>query len=503
MKLYKTKIYRFLPLVILGLMAIHLSSCSDFLEEEPLSDVSDETYWNDQDDANSGIAGCYAQLRKALNNGLSYYAHGDLATDFFSTDRGLNHTNYDYAQKVQWGVSVASTSTSNEMYILRDFEKFYSTIRQANLCIDKIPTISEDDFDDYETAYNQFMGEAYFIRAYSYFYMAHVWGAVPIINDNMVDEVDLTDYARSDEEEVLAKAIEDCETAISYLSWDYLDDEDKAVRANKGTAWALLAHIYAWQGNYEACEAAAKKVTESGYYSYVDRDDYLDIYDGQSDEGIFEIAQDLNTEAQYATVSIGGMLLRDDYLTYQEETTIWPFDTLALRNRFFTDESDLRVQNAFWEFSSKYPVLLKYSNITYSSSTYAVSQNNIIIFRLSGIALLEAEAEAAQGEYSSARAILNEIRGLAGLEESTATNEDLFEEIIDERGRELFMEGHRFYDLVRLAKEKGIYKFGYSESDKITESEFAEGKYHWPIQPSLLETNPLLTQTSYWASEME
>jgi hypothetical protein len=100
-----------------------------------------------------------------------------------------------------------------------------------------------------------------------------------------------------------------------------------------------------------------------------------------------------------------------------------------------------------------------------------------------------------------ARTILNEIRILAGLGASTATDANLFEAIIDERGRELFLEGHRFYDLVRLGK-RGIVKFGSGSTQRITPSEFMQGKYIWPIDPSMIIQNPLLTQTPYWADKM-
>jgi hypothetical protein len=492
-----------LPFAFICIISVFISSCSDFLEEEPISNVSDETFWNTEDDGNSAIAGCYAQLRKALNNGLAYYAHGDLATDVFSPEREISEKQFDYAQTGEWGVSVSSTETGAVMYRLRDFGKFYSTIRQANLCIANIPKIPEDEYSDYSKTFNQFMGEAYFIRAFSYFYMAHIWGDVPIIDDNMISEVDLTDYEREDEDKVLAKAIDDCETALTYLDWDYSKDENKAVRANKGVVWALLAHIYAWQGNYEACEKATKKITDKGYYSYVDRNDYLEIFEGQSNESIFEIAQNSRSEASNTDLNISGKLLRDDYLTIQEDKTLWPFDTLTVRQTLFYDQNDLRRKNGFWEFSDEYPVLLKYSNITYTSSTYALGLNNIIVYRLAGIALLQAEAQAALGKYGEARITLNKIRALSGLDESSATNDKLFEAVIEERGRELFMEGHRFYDLVRLARKKGVYKFGSSDSDKITEKEFKQGKSYWPVQPSIIETNPLLTQTTYWQSEME
>lgn len=489
--------------LILCLVGTLVFSCSGFLDEEPISDVSDETFWSNEDDANSAIAGGYAQLRRALNSGLAYYAYGDLPTDIFTGERDLASA-HNNVQELNWGIAVPAANTGEVMYLLRDFQYFYSTIRQANLCIANIPQVPADQYADYETTYNQYMGEAYFLRAFAYFYMARVWGDVPLIEDAVVDEIDLHDYERSDESIILAKAIEDCETALSMLGWDYIDENDRAVRANAGTAWALLAHIYAWKGDYENVEIATSQILDEGFYSYVSRSSYLDLFSGDSPESIFEIAQNLDNEANAASAGgISNFLLRDDYLTTQADQTLWPFDTVTLRQTLFSDENDLRRTEGFWEFSDDYPVLLKYSNITYTSSDYALGMNNIVVFRLAGIVLLQAEALAAQGKYAAARSILDEIRALNGLEASTAVESELFEAIIEERGRELFMEGHRFFDLIRLAREKGVYLFGSGGSEKISESEFMEGKYYWPIQPSIIETNPLFVQTEYWRSEME
>ncbi|RKR05000.1 hypothetical protein C8C82_4667 [Flavobacterium sp. 81] len=65
------------------LVVVSLNSCSDYLDEKPISQPSNVTFWRNSNDANSAVAGGYAQLRKALNSGLSYYAHGDLGTDVF------------------------------------------------------------------------------------------------------------------------------------------------------------------------------------------------------------------------------------------------------------------------------------------------------------------------------------------------------------------------------------------------------------------------------------
>lgn len=487
-----------------GIATILFASCSDFLEEEPISQVSDETFWVNGTNANSSIVGGYAELRKALNSGLAYYSYGDLPTDIFSKERDI--ADYKEVMKVNWGVAVEAALTDNPMYKLRNFSLFYATIQQANLCLEHIPEIPKEKFDEYDVQYNQFMGEAYFIRAFSYFYMTRVWGDVPIVDETNSDKVDLKNYARSDKEDVLAKAISDCNTALTYLDWDYSDSEDKAVRANAGAAWSLLAHMYAWGGNYEACEKACEKVTEKAYYTYVDRNNYLDVFDGQSSESIFEISQNSENEARAGWYSsLVWYLLRGEYLMPRkdEKQTLWPVDTLTLRQTLFNDANDLRRINGFDEFSDPWPIILKHSNITYTSPSSPLDINNIVVFRLAGITLLKAEAQAAQKKYGLARTTLNSVRSLADLANSEVTDEKLFEAIIEERGRELYMEGHRFYDLVRLAREKGVYKFGSDDSNKISKREFEEGKFYWPIQPTLIETNPLLIQTPYWQSEVE
>ncbi|PKB18982.1 RagB/SusD family nutrient uptake outer membrane protein [Flavobacterium sp. 5] len=501
---YKTKYIQ--HLLTFCFVVISLNSCSDYLDEKPISQPSNVTFWRNSTDANSAVAGGYAQLRKALNSGLSYYAHGDLGTDVFSTDRELR-SEFTDIMKFKLGKSVPVTDTWNPMYKVRDFSIFYAAIKQADLCLKHIPEIPKEEFSDYDVQYNQYIGEAYFIRAFSYFYMARVWGNVPIVDSSDPDIVDLKNYKREDVAKVLIKATEDCQLALKYLSWDYSTATDKVVRANAGAAWALLAHIYAWSGNYPACEIAAGNVINSNVYSYVDRNNYLDIFKGQSEECIFEIAQNSENEAQSGNdLSLPRFLLRGEYLKtprgVDTKETVWQFDLKTVQQIFFNDPKDLRRTKGFAEFSSQWPILLKYSKIIYTSETSALSLNNIVVFRLADIALLQAEAQAAQGKYAEARVTLNSIRVMAGLENSTTTNDKLFEAIIEERGRELFMEGHRFYDLVRLAREKKVYKFGDS-SNKISPAEFLNGKSYWPIQPSLLETNILFTQTEFWKSQAQ
>ena len=259
--------------------------------------------------------------------------------------------------KFDLGLYVPGAEPFRVMYKVRDFSIFYSVIKQADLCLKNIPTIPEDEFTDYDTQYNQYIGEAYFLKAFSYFYMARVWGDVPVIDNTDPDIVDLKNYKRESEEKVIIKAIEDCTTALKYLNWEYTNNEDRAVRANAGAAWALLAHLNAWVGNYSACEAAAEKVLEKGYYSYISRSRFTDIFEGQSDEAIFEISQNSGTEAQFGSgASLTNFLLRGPYFRpkLNDTQTTWQFDLGTLKQDLFDNPQDLRRTNGFDYFATDY-----------------------------------------------------------------------------------------------------------------------------------------------------
>lgn len=127
--------------------------------------------------------------------------------------------------------------------------------------------------------------------------MARVWGTVPIITESVVP-IDAVNLAASKESDVLDQSQADLTKALTLLKWSNIDQDDFALRANTGAALALQAHLSAWRGEYADCIEAAKSVLESGEYSFVGRDslNYRSIYQGKSNEGIFEISQNGENE---------------------------------------------------------------------------------------------------------------------------------------------------------------------------------------------------------------
>ncbi|RZK40698.1 MAG: RagB/SusD family nutrient uptake outer membrane protein [Pedobacter sp.] len=472
------------------------TSCKKFLDEKPISVSTDLTFWKNESDADKGVAGGYALLRKTLNkaNGLAFYAYGDLPTDEFSS---ANLYRFDNIARINWGIPVAAAETWDAMMQMRRYDTHYSAIDQANRCIKFIPAIGNDKFSSVE-AKNNLLGEAYFLRAFNYFYMSRIWGDVPLtIESGTITEA--VDIPRSKAADVLAQCIKDVNTAIDLLSWNYANPNNRAVRANKGAAYALLAHIYAWQGDYQNCSSTIDKITAQNFYQYVSRDNYLSIYKGKSVEGIFEIAQSDENEGNVG--NIANFTLKSPYLTTNTGNAVFALNVPTLTS-LFSVANDKRYTNAFALTNSTDPICIKYSNITYVNGQNVitpVAHNNIIIFRLADIKLLKAESLAALNQFTQARTVLNEVRTQAGIGAWVGTDANLFEGIIDERGRELFLEGHRFYDLVRLGKKTGIMRFG---AEKMNLSDFNAGKYYWPIDPALMNINKKLTQTPFWSSKI-
>ncbi len=488
---------RFSKYIICIIAISTLASCEKFLDEKPISSSTDLTFWKNEKDADQGVAAGYALLRRTLNkvSGLGFYVYGDLPTDEFTAS---NEQRTGDVLNMNLSITIPFSNTGDWMMQMRRYDGFYGAIDQANRCIKIIPTISDAEFTS-TAAKNNLIGEAYFLRAFNYFYMTRIWGDVPLVTETTLI-TEAVDIPRTKEADVIAQCIKDVNAAIGLLNWNYDDPNNRAVRANKGAAYALLAHIYAWKGDYTNCNAAADQVINQNFYQYVDRATYLNIFKGKSTEGIFEIAQSAENEG-----SVGGIsswTLKTPYLTTATGNARFTINATTLENLYNKNANDKRFTNAFALTATTDPICIKYSNITHVNANNiitGVAHNNIIIFRLADIKLLKAEALAALTQYTAARVVLNEVRSRAGLTEWTGTDANLFEGISDERGRELFLEGHRFYDLVRLGKKTGIMKFG---DNKISKGDFDAGKYYWPLDPALLQINKRLTQTTFWSSKM-
>ena len=254
------------------LVTLSLVSCSkSFLEKAPINVPTDINFWQNEAEATSSVAGAYGLLRVALNEmGSAYYYYGDIATDEFIAR--TNGEDYPALTQIQWQTYVAPSQTFRGLIKLRRWDNFYKGIDQANRCLQFIPPIPLDKFTsaNKEAAKNTLIGEAYFLRAFNYFYMSRVWGDVPLITESVLNAVEAPNPARTPQAEVLDQCIKDLQEAIKLLTYSGAS-VNRPIRANKGTCFALLAHIYAWKGEYDKVVPNADSVITNGGYTHVSR----------------------------------------------------------------------------------------------------------------------------------------------------------------------------------------------------------------------------------------
>ena len=502
----KSKIILYLFLSILFIS----TSCKKFLDREPYSQASDQTSWKAEGDANASVAACYSLIRSALNAAITHFSYGDIATDEFNDIVGGDIDSYRAIANVNWAVSIPAVNTYDPRLKLRLYTNFYTAISQSNRCvyfINKMPdnVFAGDTKEAQAGTKNKYLGEAYFTRAFNYFYMARVWGDIPLVTTYYPDASLAPELERVAQKSILNQCIADLSFAKQNLSWRDNASADRGVRADKGAVFALMAHIYAWQGLYDSCRMACDSVILSNTYSYVPRNNFLSIFMGQSSEGIFEIAQNNLSESMRASdaFSITGVTLSQPYIN-GPTVPAWQINT-ATTNYLYSDTNDLRYKKAFVQIingSNNSVECIKYANIqnVNSNVAYQVALNNIIIFRYADIVLLKAEALALQSapDYTNALNLVNEVRGQANAAPLDAlSSTDLVNAIFTERGSELFLEGHRFYDLVRLARVTKQSPFA-----NINYTEFLAGKYYWPLDPTLFLTNTKLKQTPFWVGKI-
>jgi len=503
---------RYNILGLAGLMLL-LASCHKFLDQQPTSVATDQTTWQSDGDANASVGACYSLIRSALNAAITYYSYGDLISDEFNDVIGGDFA-YKDMQDMNWGIGIPPANTYDPRLKLRLFSNFYTAIAQSNRCLHFINNMPASLFNGSDAASqqarkNHFLGEAYFTRAFNYFLIARTWGDAPIVTEYYAENSTAPQLARSPQDQLLALCISDLNQAKQFLDWRDFSSQDQVVRADKGAVFALMAHIYAWKGNYDSCNMACDSVITgptNGSYQLAPGSSYMDIYKGQSQESIFEISQNSQSESMRAgdVYSLTGVLLTSPYLNNGPVVPLWQLD-ISHATALYNNPNDVRWKNAFVTVSNGSASALeciKYSTIQNinNNPAYQVSENNIVVFRLADIKLLKAEALVAKPtpDDATALALVNEIRARAAVNTLTGlTGNDLLHAIADERARELFMEGHRWFDMIRLNRLTHDVNFTY-----MSQVEFQLGKYYWPIDPSLFLNNSKLLQTDFWRGKV-
>lgn len=266
---------KYLSIIAAALLMGSFSSCSDFLDRYPLEELSDESFWKTEKDAEMAVSNLYNVLPT------------------WDVDEAINSD--DAVHGIKW----AAGNQSKGVYDPSDYgwSGEYGYIRQANLILEKI-----QEMDLSEDAYKKLEGQARFFRAYTYFTLIRSFGAVPYI-DKPLELTDVENITRTPKDEVYAKVMEDFDIAIANLPVQW--DETNSGRITKGAAMAMKARAALYYNNWETAMTEAKNVMDLGQYELYDKDNtgrykelFWEVADG-CDEFILSVQFNAPTRTHY------------------------------------------------------------------------------------------------------------------------------------------------------------------------------------------------------------
>src|SRR5690606_1843640 len=137
---------------------------SDKLEVDLESAITANSMWQDESDAKAAIFGAYTRMRSAFST--NYIFWGEYRTGLWG--KGLE-TSANYSN--------AFTNQLNSTHGSANWKELYTTINDCNLILKYVPQISFSS----EEEKNDLLGQAHFIRAFCYYWIARVWGDAPVV----------------------------------------------------------------------------------------------------------------------------------------------------------------------------------------------------------------------------------------------------------------------------------------------------------------------------------
>jgi hypothetical protein len=518
--------------LVAGILAITVSSCTKDLDRKPFYDLTSANVYNDFNNYKLVLAKLYAGYAVSgqqgpagkpdiggIDEGFSNYIRQYWQAQELPTDEaviGWNDGSLPEYHTMKW--------TSANEFTRAVYNRIYYQISICNEFIrestdEKLSSrgVSGANLEDAK----HFRAEARFLRALSYWHALDLYGNVPFVTDK--DVIGGGFFPKQISRADLFAFIESELIAINEELTDARQNEYG--RADKAAAWTLLAklylnaEVYIKQPKYTECITYCNKVISAGY-SLEGNYRYLFLTDNNtSHEIIFPITFDgINTKSYGGMTYLvhaavggsmnpaafginggwGGLRTTKAFVNLFADVT----GTTDKRAMFYTAGQKLDIDEIF-TFTDGYAIG-KYRNVNRngvqgSDKSGDFPDTDYPMFRLADVYLMYAEAVlrgGAGGDAGLALQYANDLRTRAYTNTSgnITAGQLTLNYILDERGRELFWEGHRRTDLIRFGKFtsaaylwpwKGGVKNGAAVDDFRT---------LFPLPSSDLAANPNLKQ---------
>ncbi len=445
---------------ILGMAAVLMSTagCTKFLTEEPKTFLSPDTYYATEAQMQDAVNGLYPGIPGAYMAGLVAPQH----TTFIMLETLTGYHKRNHAGDMRMLGYELPLSDDNGL-LDNSWNGMYAVISRANYALNGISNSKANISDETR---NRFLGEAHFIRAYAYFFLAQCYGPVPLTTEPVRAKSDIVTEL----------------TPISGIYDQILADLDEAEKlltvwnpgdghVGLGAVKSLLAKVHLTMAGYPLRKtehyaqalAKAKEVAASGAYTlYKDVHDIANSAKRNKEEAIFT--------AQYNKGN-GNSPMHVFFLPYyagwdaEQISESQAFGGAIVPSQAFIntyETGDKRAQEKGWYYTSykkkdgsgnvdfPQPFVYKYFDADATTSNNCDVQFPML--RYSDILLVLAEAACQGGSTSDPDAInaYYQVRNRwCPIPKPSSIS---FDDVYKERVWELCFEGKNWFDMVRTHK---------------------------------------------------
>ena len=354
------------------------------------------------------------------------------------------------------------------------------------------------------------LAECLFVRAYCYFDLVRWYSqpysiavaaadndvkalGAPIVDEDPAVSV-LAKPARELTVDNYAYIINDLRTALEVIEPGFTRTGvyDQKCAVSEGAIESLLARVYLYKQQYDSAEICATNVINSGKYRLATANEYAnpsDSYYGFWNEAswtnVGEVVFGAYNGASESSTIIGNVTHPEEYGDVRaSEDLLQLFEAGDIRREMLRTSS---VHSGYY-WPNKY-----------QGKEGEMALASIPMIRISELYLIRAEARFMQGKNEDARADLNMITANRNASEYATVT---FQNIFNERRKELAFEGHIFHDYKRLIGTPYQIGDGLVRNDvstPINQNVPYDSKY-WtmPIAESEFDVNPNLKQTYGW-----
>ncbi len=483
--------------IIAVLIVISIVSCKkEFIQLIPESTASVDLLYKTDKDFQDAVTGIYVGFNPAY---LNFWRFGDLRGD--DTRFGLVSGLEDIR------VNDFITDVSDPL-LISAWRNYYIIISRANKVINNI----EKADPAVVTNKDRYKAEAEFLRALAYFDLVRIFGDVPMVtNDITIAEAYKTPREKVSTvyNQVIIKDLQDAETKLpqKYSGADI-------GRATKGAAKSLLGKVYLTLKDFPKAEAKLQEVTTMGYALLPNFNDLWDyekdehhseyIFDIEYEEGLGGLGSNFTGQFALDFQAGGGPLVA-------EEVRRWKIPSgtggdNGIPNQSIFDAFNINPGDKRQEISAARGIIgpngvlipiaptgvpaltLKYMSVLVGSASD--SKVNWKVIRYADVLLMYAEALNENGKTSEALIYLNMIRSRAGVPNYSAlSQDDTREKIYLERRLELYMEGQRWFDLVRTGRAMAVMA-PYGMKDYMTIFPLPQAQLDIIHNPAIFPQNP-------------